>query len=421
MLLPFSSLLDSACVRWGSQAQKALAGRTFCLLDKFGFSSTGFDAPDAGSMWFRNIWFRDAFEGVRNNLPLYLATQKRGLRGLILGALALEKDGRIPNKLAERAGGQPDYSSTDATLLCLLAGLDYLEHEGDAALSNRLRQVSSNFISSAKKSGALADNGLLLTPANHSWMDSVIPARIGESAVSAPTRIPAGWLADFRDAKSFSASRYYLAELNAYWLLLLRRLSVLGLREASALSPAAEQSYRKTFFAGGRFSGIVSSDGKRNFDEASPCIQSLALLPELFSAEEANAVLESHSDALVYRGKRLFGVLVRHSSERAYYGDAQYHGAVCWPRDSYYLFKLLHRLGDPRAEEILLSHLDHQMNEGAVFYSHELFSLAEGRNPSPTADAQKPVPVKNPAQYFSQWCQPYYDFLQQMKPAERQP
>jgi hypothetical protein len=54
--------------------------------------------------------------------------------------------------------------------------------------------------------------------------------------------------------------------------------------------------------------------------------------------------------------------------------------------------------------------LDHQQNESAVMYNSELFSLAIGKNPA-GIESENPLPVKNPIQLWSQWVQPYIDYL----------
>jgi hypothetical protein len=49
------------------------------------------------------------------------------------------------------------------------------------------------------------------------------------------------------------------------------------------------------------------------------------------------------------------------------------------------------------------------VSEAAIGYCSELFSLPVGGNPSPGPEAENPVPVKNPAQYWSHWCDPYLE------------
>jgi len=111
---------------------------------------------------------------------------------------------------------------------------------------------------------------------------------------------------------------------------------------------------------------------------------------------------------LVRRNGKVFGVLCRNTRDRIYYNDYQYHGSVVWPRDTPYLIKYLKIIGKADlVNEILESNLDHQMNEGAIFYSNELFSLPEGKNPNPTDMSNNPVPVKNPIQLWSHFCDDY--------------
>ena len=95
-----------------------------------------------------------------------------------------------------------------------------------------------------------------------------------------------------------------------------------------------------------------------------------------------------------------FGILVKKSPKRIYYGDEEYHEAVVWPRDTPYLIRLLRHGGEvdkEAVEGLLRSNLDHQMNEGFVFYNGELFSPDNGEM----------VPVKNPVQFWSQWVDPF--------------
>jgi hypothetical protein len=100
--------------------------------------------------------------------------------------------------------------------------------------------------------------------------------------------------------------------------------------------------------------------------------------------------------------------MTRDVKDKIYLNDNQYHGAVVWPRDTPYLIKYLKLIGERRmVREILESNLDHQMGEGAIFYCNELFSLPEGKNPSPTETKNYPVPVKNPIQLWSHFCDDY--------------
>ena len=61
-----------------------------------------------------------------------------------------------------------------------------------------------------------------------------------------------------------------------------------------------------------------------------------------------------------------------------------------------------------RMNQLLATNLDHMMDESVVFYANEMLSLPEGVNPSPNpATCHDPVPVKNPMQWGSLWCDPY--------------
>jgi glycogen debranching enzyme len=94
-----------------------------------------------------------------------------------------------------------------------------------------------------------------------------------------------------------------------------------------------------------------------------------------------------------------FGIIVKESGRDVYLGDAEYHEAVVWPRDTPYLIRLLSLVGDGATiDGLLASNLRHQMEEGFVFYNQELFSGDDDR-----------APVKDPVQWWSQWVDPYLD------------
>ncbi len=95
-----------------------------------------------------------------------------------------------------------------------------------------------------------------------------------------------------------------------------------------------------------------------------------------------------------------FGIVVKKSPKGSYYGDEEYHEAVVWPRDTPYLIRILRAAGEVEKETvegIQRSNLEHQMDEGFVFYNSELFSPDNGEM----------TPVKNPVQFWSQWVDPY--------------
>jgi hypothetical protein len=52
------------------------------------------------------------------------------------------------------------------------------------------------------------------------------------------------------------------------------------------------------------------------------------------------------------------------------------------------------------------------MTESAIYYNQELFSRPFGNNPFPVASVcDNPVPVKNPIQFWSQWCDAFVEFF----------
>jgi len=417
----------SAEKKWGHAAAVALEGRLLCLLDKFEWGAKGF--PDAGAFWFRNAWFRDAFEGINANFGVYYACRKRDLRNMILEALALEKNGLIPNKFAERSGESPAYNSLDATLLAYLAALKFLRAGRDRELLESVRKHARSTISSFAKGTAgvfLDEKGLLRCPANFGWIDSMRPLQAGSERVMIPSRVSEECVskafAEFggnaqKISAALNAPTYYLVECNALWLAFLKDLlnfaSDDDLPQVAEIVERVEANYKEFFMLPNGFLSHCVCGGSKPSEESSAALVAMALLPGSFSEEEVTAALKVASEKLfVRRGDKLFGLLCRNSRQRTFFGDEEYHGAVVWPRDSPYLLALLERVGETKAaEELVLSALEHQQSEAAVFFNSELFSLAEGANPAPCAESSFPVPVKNPCQYWSQWTQPMLDFL----------
>jgi glycogen debranching enzyme len=121
----------------------------------------------------------------------------------------------------------------------------------------------------------------------------------------------------------------------------------------------------------------------------------------IFSTQERDQFIERiKANLLVERNGLPFGILVKRSPKRTYYGDEEYHEAVVWPRDTPYLIRLLRQQGARESvtvQGLLQSNLAHQMEEGFVFYHSELFSPDNGAM----------TPVKNPVQFWSQWVDPF--------------
>ena len=398
-----AKILEAAEKKWGPAYAKALAARTVCLLQKFARE----DGMDAGAMWFRQNWLRDSFEGILANFPAYYAFRKRELKRMIIEAHALEKKGLIPTSVSI----QPRYSSIDSTLLCLRASLQYLEMDEDRKVAEAAEKTFRSFEAAALNGKEFTlSNGLLACRADWSWTDSAKTI----NGIRVPLRLPSEWVNQAMQKPSSKAAiegpNYFLAEANALWVSLLKQIPENW--RASTSGGEAGKEFKKIFWDGKNLTHAYSRDFGAAHEPSSHAIQAVTLAPELFAKEELMLVRKSVEPLLVNRRGKLFGMLVRRTGRPYFLGDDEYHRASVWPRETVYLMKFLDLLGDRRkVEEILLSNLEHQEEEGAIHYFHELFSLPEGGNPSPTETAALPVPVKNPAQYWSQWVQPYYDFL----------
>jgi hypothetical protein len=107
-----------------------------------------------------------------------------------------------------------------------------------------------------------------------------------------------------------------------------------------------------------------------------------------------------------------FGMIVQRRALEPYLGDRQYHTSVTWPRDAPYLAAVMRQLGRRDEERgLLLNHLDASVSEVIPFYVNELYGLPLGRNPSPSGATQDQlIPLKNPAQFWSIWHDPYLEW-----------
>ncbi|MFH1257646.1 MAG: amylo-alpha-1,6-glucosidase, partial [Candidatus Micrarchaeota archaeon] len=382
---PYSSMLKKAD-SLGKNYRIGLEGRFINLIDGFDFDAGKLVAPDAGAFWFRNIWFRDGLVGLYDNFDIFYRSKKAYVKAMLLEMLKLQKNGLIPNKLPESKSGETDYSTADATMLSFMCCLEYLKHSDDKTLQKALKESVKSFIQSLSSGNVRLDNYLLKTPPNYSWIDSNIPSRHFNKEAMFSARIPEEWMAQAAerspDFDTFSLkmnSPIYLVEINALWVRFLKDfISQYGSSEFEILAENAALNFKSFFFGEGTIADIRSEEFGIPSAFCSASLYSASLLPELFSEEEIAALIKRFEHMFVYRDRKLFGALVRDSKNRIFLGDKEYHGAVIWPRESVGLFKLLHRASDPRAKELLESNLEHQMEEGAIFYNHELFALPEG-------------------------------------------
>ena len=445
------AMLELARKKWGQTAANALGARLFCMLSKFHLDCAQNNCTlDAGSMWFRQVWYRDFFEAINCNFEIFREYNSKCLRRAIVGALQAQKNGLVPNFSSAEKGWEKDadWRAIDATMLCLSAAFRFLEKSDDKVLRFLSLQAAHKAIASLEGgitlpdgSGAkISENGLLWCSADWSWTDSRTLRQCGNSAIPVPTRIPLEWaekalaLSEGAAREKLCGPNYALVEANGLWISMLKKYEAAAKgadkKTAGLLVEKAQKSFKETFFHGGKLCHIATADNgelMRSSGISSTAICALATVPELFSKAEFQSAVSECEKAFERSEGRLFGMLVKIPAslqKEAFLGDGQYHGAVAWPRDAPYLVKALLIAGREReAEEVLLSSLVHQQSECAAFYNNELFAPAEPAwaNPSPLSaqgagGSRRPVPLKNPAQLWSQWVQPYFNFLKKGQP-----
>ncbi len=411
------------------EISRAIICRVLAMLS-FGMYIRGVKIPEAGDFWFRSPWFRDSFEGLFSNLvTLLLLDKQQEIKRCILLALDhLNENGQVPNRITPY--GEVDYNSADATLLLYITAGRYLSIVRDKKLASlilrafeaTLKGYMKADVESVNGRPVLHENGLISIPAWHSWCDTkrwyqvegistLIPARLSdEMAVSLIREF--GKNAENEACKP----KFFFPEINAQWIKALTAILEIAklapdnarnraLREScELLLTKAKLSFRELFWGSNLLYNAVTIDGKRDTIAGSPALTAMALLLDLdiFSEGEIKAFMENVKRLLlIYRNGVPFGVLVKNSTRRIYFNDNEYHEGVVWPRDTPYLIHLLQKTGEMEMiKQILISNLEHQMNECAIFYNSELFSVGEGRL----------IPVKNPVQWWSQWCDPYLNF-----------
>lgn len=422
-LLSFSKQLREAVREaekaWGNEFGIALHARAYCLLHKFNLELDKECFPDAGSMWFREAWSRDLYETLFNNSALYFECKPREFRRILRKGLSDIRKGHIPGIV-----GGKDNRGVDSALYCIITSISA---EKSLRQSPFLERKCLEFIKSLKmnenESVFLDEEGLLRTPAWHSWVDS----RVMRNGINVPTRIPVEWVSvSLQDKEAVEGRNYYLVEINALWLRFLHDLmeffsnskteqSSRAVEVIDSLYSSGAEAFRKRFVSANEHGVVlrhISSDFPHSNERSSTAIQALSLLPEgFFSFQELQAVYNSFSSLMVHSREGLFGMLVKEGNE-PFYNDSQYHSSVVWPHDHPYLIDLLERIGlREEAMQVLKNSLFHQTNEGAVLYNNELFSLPLGSNPSPSPNSLCPIPVKNPAQYWSSFTQPFLQVL----------
>ncbi|WP_456486777.1 hypothetical protein [Candidatus Alkanophaga liquidiphilum] len=450
---------EDAELKWAIEAKKRLnaAGHAVALraltLAKFGMFKNSKFFQDAGDFWFRTVWLRDQFEALLSNLetlsrigfapPADRLDVLKTVERIIFDAFELQDEhGRLPNKFPERRGAPLEYNTADATLLAfLVAGrlFGFLKEPSEKwRFALRILQHAELTVerfrsnSQEKVNGApvLCENALLSATPSHSWTDGTRTV----CGTKMPIRVPESWELELisklgveNAVKEVNKPIFFLPEINAQWIVALGHFEEfadflesfsrdseefdgkavpelqLHARNWRELRLRALGNFKRVFKTERFLYNLVSAGGvmrgRADGTLGSPAVVALSLLSDFFDYRELRTFVEVVKSELLMRRKGLcFGVLVRASPKRRYYGDDEYHEAMVWPRDTPYLIRLLLKAGEAGlVREILRSNLEHQNEEGFVFYNAELFSPDGGRL----------TPVKNPVQLWSQWTDPF--------------
>ncbi len=371
-------------------------------LDSFGILEKNILIPEAGDFWFRQIWLRDLLESLINNFQTFIKLDNKKINEIIKWILKQQnrKTGRFPNF-------KNNYNSVDTSLLFFILAEKYLKHFNDKTMEKRILE-SFNLLFKKFSENKIENNGppvikhyMLYSMPWHSWTDSRIPFR-GDMI---STRIPHEWVKEENLEEILKPC--LLPEINAMFIRTLKVVELLG-KDLGNFYKKSLEKYKKIFQNNDFLYSIIIND-KKDATETSMALNSAVLLyNHVFNKKDLEKMWPSVQKLLVKRSGKLFGILCRNIKDRIYYNDYQYHGAVVWPRDTPYLIRYLKTIGkNDLVKEILESNLEHQMNESGIFYCNELFSLPEGKNPSPTKSDGNPVPVKNPIQLWSHFCDDY--------------
>ncbi len=440
--------------RFAGLAPEVLA-RIYVMAEKFGMPAGESTLPEQGGWWFRRPWFPPLFEGfMHNHRTLERLGQHAVMETTIQQAVRFQdaQTGRLPVRFPdtqadldrfEKTGSLPPdyYHSSDVGLHLYSWLAEVLDDIRDPQLLDALYQsflklyaaFRSDLPRPRQGDPVLAENGLLMSVPSHSWMNGKRRIKIEGIAVGdLPQRVDRGWqeaaVRQFMDGHT-AWDRYqypvtYLPEINARWIRMLEVGQLLALRqhdqgvyeELIGVLKLAVGNFKKVFWnAGVGFPyNLITQNGRPDPMPTAPGLEAIALLGKrVFSRQDMEEAWHVVQESLLVKRKHgdrtlAFGVLAKDSKERVFFGDGQYHEAVCWPRETPYLVTLLSELGEHGViAEILESNLAHQMDEGVMFYHHEMLSLPEGGNATPGPRAHDPVPVKNPMQWVSQFCDVY--------------
>ena len=379
-------------------------------LDKFGIPENKEVIPEAGDFWFKQVWLRDLMEFMINNFNTLIKIDSKRVESILKWTLNQQdlKTGRFPNF-------KDNFDSTDAGLLFFIFAEKYLrtfENKEIAAdvlkrLNLMLKRFSENNFE--VDGPPVIQNNALYSMPWHSWTDSRVP--LFGKLIS--TRIPFNWTNELKLEDLCKPA--LLPEINALYIRVLKAgefLSDIVTSEENFIDQykKAITKYKKIFKNKNYLYSLVLNDRKDPTETSMALTSAVLLHDHVFNTKDLENMWPVVEKLLVKKRGKIFGIITRNVNDRAYFNDYQYHGAVVWPRDSPYLIKYLKIIGEDRkVKEILESNLWHQMDEGAIFYCNELFSLPEGKNPSPTKTSNEPIPMKNPIQLWSHFCDAYLE------------
>ena len=377
-------------------------------LSKFGIKKDKEIIPEAGDFWFKEVWFRDFLEGLLNNFETFMRIDKEYIGKVLRWALTKynKKTGRFPNLLN-------DFNSTDATLLFFILAERYLKNVKDNKLAIAVLKTLNNTVEIFSKN-KMKEEGppvirkdLLYSMPWQSWTDNRI--LFMDRLISA--RIPHEWMT--KDNLPEISRPCLLPEINALFIRTLfageNIAKIVGgmkdMERYRKLYKKAIEKYKKFFMGDDFFYSIIVGNMNDETPSSVALVSMILLYDHVFDKSDLERMWPYVKSLLVKRKNKAFGILVRKTQDKIFLNDQQYHGSTVWPRDIPYLIKYLKILRKNKIiKDILDNQLDHQMNEGAIFFCHELFSLPEGKNPSPTKTTSYPVPVKNPIQFWSHFC-----------------
>lgn len=426
--------------------REAMKGRLIALLTfgkRISIDSKEYLVPEAGAWWFREIWLRDLYEGLFWNLNTYLTTGLYNfiIRQIDFGFSLMNEYGMLPNFVIYEGGRKIlNFESIDATLLFHRLILKLSQITNDKSLIEKAYKYFRKFIDAVREEkikNIRIHNGLILSPPHYSWIDSRYDIKMGDRVIhNFPSRVPINMLEEFlskcQDEKDIyellNSSSFFLPEVQANFCLTLNEYERRAKTTYEGTLKLVEESLERyiEILENSKNNippNIVYINHKNEYlkDEtlSSAAFSSVSILKAYLNKNAIRGALETaQKELVVYRklmklGSEIypFGLITQKREHALYLGDEQYHGYVVWPRETVYIVDLLEKLNLTReADKILLNNLDASISERIPFYLSELFEVPKPQK-MPEDETENPTPIKNPAQYWSMWFDPYLRWL----------